>query len=71
MRETDFIFIPVYPPEPVEGGVHALRMNESMVSNAFRYVEDERLLTDLRYFLKSRIITVCDLQSLRLILNIF
>ena len=48
MRENDFILIPVYPPEPVEGGVHAWRMNESMVSNTLRYVEDERSLTDLR-----------------------
>ena len=48
MRETDFILIPVYPPEPVEGGDHAWRMSESMVSNALRYVEDEGSLTDLR-----------------------
>ena len=50
MRDIDFDFIhvPVYLPEPVEGGVHAWRMNESMVSNALRYVEDEHSLTDLR-----------------------
>ena len=36
--DFDFILVPVYPPEPVEGGVHAWHINTSMVTNALPYV---------------------------------
>merc|ERR1711872_1055093 len=47
LNDSDLIHVPNYPPDPIEGGLHAWRMGASMVSNPFRNVDDESTLSVL------------------------